>query len=526
MRYLIRMAMQSFHSKLIVRTVTFLSLVLLLPLSAGWAQATSGPSLSPRCVVPDSLGFDRETNDYYPNPFVCRVECVNRGSNPAYDVIGRIELAPGMEFDPPGQSPVLNFSPSTLHPWKSGDSIQDVRWTCRWTERHRVEKVPRVRYVVVGRDSNGVLLDSVDAVGQFSVPGLQPYFACDLELPDSLGLNREGTDVEPNPFTVKYTIRNISNQVGRIKQVTLYFPMSEGLSLSTSSPNPTTFNPNLELDMGEEHTWTWTINVDGRAKRRQPKIQVIAFDDEGNPIPCEDWLPIVGLEATLACDFHTDTPVLQYDSTTGTYHPDRFVFSAKFMNLGSVPLYNIETRIRWDDVSGEHLLELDSDYPNNGNPRFFGMLLPGRDTTCTWGLRLRNMNTTQTPQYIQFHLEAGSEETPYNREACDGYVQIDPVMPLAVHSNSTLPQTCALSVQPNPVRNTAYINLTLGRTGSVHLVVTDALGRIVHTVLDGEYLSSGKYTRSVQLTSVPAGLYFVRLAAGEDVRTEKLLLLR
>ena len=120
----------------------------------------------------------------------------------------------------------------------------------------------------------------------------------------SLALNATETDVEPNPFTVRYTVTNRSKQVGKITRIYISFP-PDGLTLSPTSPNPINQTLNLTLDKDQSQTFEWIIDVANRITRRNVLIQVTAIDDEGNPVQCEDWLPIANLKTALLCDVET-----------------------------------------------------------------------------------------------------------------------------------------------------------------------------------------------------------------------------
>ena len=386
------------------------------------------PILAPRCYVPDSLSFDDNLDSYVPNPFQVRLTCVNNGNTVATNVTGTMILPPDVELVDPAEPLTKSFNPSTMPKWNIGDPVPELTWNVRWTKRYRFDAMPVFRFTVTGQNFANVQLDSTEVYCNVPVPGLQPLFRCDIEIPDSLGLNATETNVEPNPFTVRYTVTNDSKQIGKISQVVLYFPTSDGLSLNPASPNPTSFRPDLTLDKGESQTWEWIIDVKNRITRRNVQIQVIAFDDEGNPIPCDDWLPIANLKTALTCDLQTSEPVLRYIPVLTEYDPTHFVISGTLRNSGGANLNEIVGELKWTDASGQDLIELDPDFADNTNPKTRGVLFPGTDVTFTWGFRLKNKNTTDIPQYISFNLEYGSRETPYITNGCETFVEIDPVV--------------------------------------------------------------------------------------------------
>jgi hypothetical protein len=129
------------------------------------------------------------------------------------------------------------------------------------------KKLPEIRFTVTGKNFMPCKLDSTEVRCAIPMPGLLPLFACDIVMPDSLGLNATETDVEPNPFTVRYTVTNKSKQLGRITRIYISFP-PDGLSLDPTSPNPMNQTLSLDLDKDESRTFEWIIDVQNRITRR------------------------------------------------------------------------------------------------------------------------------------------------------------------------------------------------------------------------------------------------------------------
>ena len=253
------------------------------------------PILAPQCFVPSPLVFDENADTYVPNPFTVRLTCVNNGNTDAFNVEGAIILPPDLVFAPPGQSVRKQFTPSTMGKYVPPAPVPELSWTVRWTNRYRYDVTPEICFTVTGKNSLGAQLDTTKVCCAMFVPGVQPLLVCDaLEIPDSLVLNAARTDVEPNPFTVRYTITNKRKQIGKITRIYISFP-PDGLSLDASSPNPLNQTLSLDLDKDQSRTFEWIIKVENRIARRLPLITVTAIDDVGNYISCEDYLPIAGL---------------------------------------------------------------------------------------------------------------------------------------------------------------------------------------------------------------------------------------
>ena len=83
----------------------------------------------------------------------------------------------------------------------------------------------------------------------------------------------------------------------------------------------------------------------------------------------------------------------------------------------------------------------------------------------------------------------------------------------------------ALTVGPNPTSGAGAVRFGLAESGDVRVALYDALGRQVAVLADGP-LGVGPHTLALDATSLPAGVYVVRVAAGPDVRTARLTVVR
>jgi hypothetical protein len=78
---------------------------------------------------------------------------------------------------------------------------------------------------------------------------------------------------------------------------------------------------------------------------------------------------------------------------------------------------------------------------------------------------------------------------------------------------------------PNPFNPSTRIAFSIPKTTTVQLKVVDALGRDVATIANGER-SAGVYEVIWDASSLPSGIYFYRLQAGEFVDTKKMIVLK
>jgi hypothetical protein len=107
-----------------------------------------------------------------------------------------------------------------------------------------------------------------------------------------------------------------------------------------------------------------------------------------------------------------------------------------------------------------------------------------------------------------------------------GVVLFVPSSLVTVDKEVLVPSDYALEQNyPNPFNPTTTISFSLPSKTFVTLKIFDALGREVSVVL-GEELSPGTYSRQWNSANAPSGVYFYRLQAGQYTETKKMLLLR
>jgi hypothetical protein len=317
------------------------------------------PILSPRCFVPDSLRFDENLDSYVPNPFTVRLTCVNNGNTKMFGAEGTIILPPDLEFDVP-QPTTKSFTPADLDKYIPPAPAAELTWTVRWTKRYRSDTTAQIRWTVTGRRFTGEQMDSTEVRCRIaSIPGLRPLYRCAGHMwPDSLGVNAAGTDVEPNPFTIRRTIKNVSKQTGGIKRSYISFP-PDGLSLDPSSPDPMDQTMDLVLEKGESHTFEWLIKVQNRVTRRLPLFTMIAITDEGYEVRCEKYIPIANVRTLVGGDFLP----LPVTTRLKQNHPNPFNPTTTIeYHLGEAGEYSLTLY----DALGRMLRVLDSGYKPAG----------------------------------------------------------------------------------------------------------------------------------------------------------------
>lgn len=78
---------------------------------------------------------------------------------------------------------------------------------------------------------------------------------------------------------------------------------------------------------------------------------------------------------------------------------------------------------------------------------------------------------------------------------------------------------------PNPFNPTTNLSFTITEPAEVYLAVYDIRGREIAVLAEG-FTNAGTYERTFDGSELGSGVYFARLQAGKEVRTQKLLLVK
>ncbi len=493
------------------------------------------PVLAPRCYTPDSLHFDESADSYIPNPFTVRLTCVNNGNTPTSDVTGTLILPTNVELVDPCDSLTKHYMPSRMEKWRIGAPVPELTWLVRWVPRLRYEAQPEFRFTVTGTYLDSLRLHSTEVRCSTCIRGLQPLFASCLKIPDSLSRRVDGFDVEPNPFTARYVIWNMSHQTGSIKRVYISFP-PDGLDLNPASPSPRNLATDVSIVPGDSAVFEWLIDVENRRTRRTALFTSVAIDDEGNPIECYDWLPIAATLDSLGIPRFDgtckgDVARLEFDKPRAQYIPDSFNLIGSVWNAGTRDLHGVSVNITWVNPQGIHLeqldlVELDPDSVGNERSRFHNILRPGDSLHYTWRFRLKEWNRTWSMRYVRFFLEAGAEELPLTSIGNETRVEVAPSKILTSISEP-LPAGFTLQTPyPNPFQSSTTIFFHLVQSAPITLTVADVLGREVRRLLDGARTASGVHAVRLDGSGLPPGLYHCMLSDGVSSVHRSIVLIR
>ena len=78
------------------------------------------------------------------------------------------------------------------------------------------------------------------------------------------------------------------------------------------------------------------------------------------------------------------------------------------------------------------------------------------------------------------------------------------------------------TVYPNPLQDNSVVDFTLNSSEQVQIEVLDVVGKQVKALHSGR-LAAGQHKMDINLAQYPAGVYFVRLTAGDQSTTRKVL---
>ncbi|HZK76135.1 MAG TPA: T9SS type A sorting domain-containing protein [Candidatus Kapabacteria bacterium] len=112
-----------------------------------------------------------------------------------------------------------------------------------------------------------------------------------------------------------------------------------------------------------------------------------------------------------------------------------------------------------------------------------------------------------------FHTSGAPSTNDTNLVCASGGV-VSPQSPIA---------PITLSIAPNPLRDRTDITLTTGTIDRVQMVLLNVLGQTEQTVVN-QMLTAGEHTYTLDASTLPAGTYYLRLEAGGQVLTKKLVI--
>jgi hypothetical protein len=101
----------------------------------------------------------------------------------------------------------------------------------------------------------------------------------------------------------------------------------------------------------------------------------------------------------------------------------------------------------------------------------------------------------------------------------------DEYAPVGLHELNTQHSTLNTQIYPNPTRGISHFAINISQYQYVTCKIYDLHGREVAVVLD-EKLPAGDHIVQYDMSGLPDGIYLVRLTAGQEVATGKILLVQ
>jgi Mg-chelatase subunit ChlD len=374
--------------------------------------------IAAECLTPDSLQFDHAIGDYVPNPFPVQLQCRNFGIETADSISATIILPPEILLDPPTQPMTRPLSPESLSPWNPGDPSASAGWTLRWTDRKLEGSQARICFVVTAISDAGVRFDTARSCCTVSASGVDRALWCELVLPDSVRLNAHGS-LEPNPFPVRYTIRNDGSAPEFLDSLALELP-PDGLSLHPTSPNPRARTLGFALQPGESRSFDWLVFVRVSFDRRTAHLLAWVTDAQGRRIPCEGTVSITALPVPdLVCAL--EIPAVMADISSGGYEPRDIPVTVTLTNTTNALTDTV--RVTLVPPAGYRLSPADAagSWTRTIQP---AQLFAAQTGSARW-LLAHDASDVERMELIQVLVASGNSGS----SSCDGYITLPALNP-------------------------------------------------------------------------------------------------
>ena len=104
-------------------------------------------------------------------------------------------------------------------------------------------------------------------------------------------------------------------------------------------------------------------------------------------------------------------------------------------------------------------------------------------------------------------------------------VQIGGSSPLAYDSVGLPTHFSVSAAYPNPFNPIANLDYAIPQSNNVKITVFNINGQLIETLVD-EYKSAGYYQLSWEAFNISSGIYFIKVESGQNVSTQKLMLMK
>lgn len=400
---------------------------------------------SPEIVFPEYLNVEVEVLNIDPVRGANGIECV-------------LTLPPGLVPYPGTQSLRQSYGSGALAP---GQSVR-FSWKVRVDTAALVDSALWIDAVTYYRDADFAAPDPPRAspcehfVRIVRVGRFEPLLDCIVEVPDSVFALSGGDGYLPDPWPVRFSVRNSGSAPVAFGRFTLDFGGNIG---GASVPPSDRYHAGVVLDPGAAHTSTWQSRARRRTEDRTMQVIVTGEDGDGNILThCTDEIFVPGLASPL-CETLA-IPRVRIDGLSGTPDRDTVVASVVMRQVLDTTLYDCFAEI---DVSACRYLQLYA-----GEQAMQGPIVLRADerNTLAWHLRLSSVPAIAVRDTITYHLRSGGME----RSRCLVIVEITPMteqLDCAIQGPDQLGEPEVLAGPPFTIdarlSNTGTLPLTLDR---------------------------------------------------------------
>jgi len=102
---------------------------------------------------------------------------------------------------------------------------------------------------------------------------------------------------------------------------------------------------------------------------------------------------------------------------------------------------------------------------------------------------------------------------------------LNPVVLNGENDNAIIPGLNIVSAYPNPFNPVTNIEYSLSSPSNVQVVIYDIMGRQVD-MIDAGNKSNGTHSITWNAENKSSGLYYIQIISGEDIKTQKVMLLK
>jgi len=134
------------------------------------------------------------------------------------------------------------------------------------------------------------------------------------------------------------------------------------------------------------------------------------------------------------------------------------------------------------------------------------------DTSIQYGTSFRGLSVEENMTIV---------DTLVNVNGCDSLVTIN--LTIITHSTSTWADGSSVSIYPNPVHETLYLNYDLVENSTIEAILYDTQGNKIVNLIPQTEQPPGYHQWHVGMEQLPLGLYFVKIAVGNNFEIFKII---